>query len=559
MSINVIKSQIKKFLATNTPEVMAIKGAWGVGKTYSWKKFLCEAKTDSSIALNRYSYVSLFGVNSLEALKYTIFENIIGKDLIGTEASIATFKDNTTDLLETMGRKSLGFFKGMSRLKDFTPAIDSLSFLSLNKTLICIDDLERKGSSLSIKDVLGLISLLKEQKKCKIVLLLNDSEEGLEDYIKYREKVIDIELMFAPTAEECTNIAYDGKGYVYEKLTELTNKLDIKNIRILKKIEKLINLAMPYLEDYEQEITYQFIHSLTLFSWCYYSSMKEVPSLDFVTNLGYGFLGIGDDKKESDEITQWKIMLGQYGYQNTDELDLILAEAVRTGYFVENKLKEEALKKNALIVATKSEGAFSEAWRLYHESFSSNQDEVISTLYESFKRNAKYISPLNLNGTVTLFRELGENEKASELINFYIEIRKNERELFDIESNYFFGDACDKEIVDKFNAQYFTAVSDEKAAQVLARISGRNGWNQKDEVILANTTIDEYYELFKSETGRHLSSYVNTCLRFGQSSNASEQQRQIAIRVKGALQRIASESEINRRRVKKFGVEIDGA
>jgi Cdc6-like AAA superfamily ATPase len=40
MSINVIKSQIEKFLATDTPEVIAIKGAWGVGKTYSWKKFV---------------------------------------------------------------------------------------------------------------------------------------------------------------------------------------------------------------------------------------------------------------------------------------------------------------------------------------------------------------------------------------------------------------------------------------------------------------------------------------------------------------------------------------
>lgn len=75
MSIAVVKNQINAFLATEKPEVIAIKGAWGVGKTYSWKQFLLAAKQSKEIALKRYSYVSLFGINSLDALKYAIFEN----------------------------------------------------------------------------------------------------------------------------------------------------------------------------------------------------------------------------------------------------------------------------------------------------------------------------------------------------------------------------------------------------------------------------------------------------------------------------------------------------
>src|SRR5665647_15991 len=145
MSIEVIKKQINKFLANDTPEVLAIKGAWGVGKTYSWNKFLNEAKQNNQIVLNRYSYVSLFGINSLEAFKYAIFENTVSNKMIGIEASIATFAGNTSGLAEAMGRKSiLDVFKGMPIIKGFTPAIESLAFLSLNGTLICIDDLERK-------------------------------------------------------------------------------------------------------------------------------------------------------------------------------------------------------------------------------------------------------------------------------------------------------------------------------------------------------------------------------------------------------------------------------
>jgi hypothetical protein len=76
---------------------------------------------------------------------------------------------------------------------------------------------------------------------------------------------------------------------------------------------------------------------------------------------------------------------------------------------------------------------------------------------------------------------------------------------------------------------------------------------------LASTSVDDYYHLFKSEVGQHLSFFVTTCLKFGQFRNASDQQKEIANRATEALRRIASESEINKRRVKKFGVSLDDA
>src|SRR5690606_15669130 len=215
---------------------------------------------------------SLFGINSLEAFKYSIFENVIKKEIIGTEASLETFKNNTTSLIESFGRQSLNLFKGAPIVKSFSPAIETISFLSLNKTLICIDDLERKGKGLEIKDVLGLVSILKEQKGCKVVLLLNDGEEGLDDYEKYREKVIDIELAFAPDPEECATIAYSEQTPNHSRLRELTASLGIRNIRILKKIERLATIALPLAEGFEPEISDQVLHSLVLYAWSYFCS-----------------------------------------------------------------------------------------------------------------------------------------------------------------------------------------------------------------------------------------------------------------------------------------------
>ncbi len=556
MSIHLVKKQIDRFLSEETPEVMAIKGVWGVGKTFTWNKFLIEAKDGNRILLNKYSYVSLFGVNSLEAFKYSIFESVLDKKLIGTEASVETFKENTAGLLASLGRKSVKLVKGASLFKEFTPAIESLSFLSLNKTLICIDDLERKGANLAIKDVLGLVSQLKEQKKCKIVILLNDGEEGLEEYNKYREKAIDTELQFNPTSEECASIAYEGDSDIYKNLKEFAQKLDLKNIRILKKIERLVNLALPMTEDLEDAIRYQVSHSITLFTCCFYCHSEKIPSLDFVINRGYRYMGIGDEKV-TDEEKRWNSLLGQYNYMHTDDFDLVLSEAVKTGYFDDERFKKAAQANNEQIIASNSQSSFSSAWNLYHDSFDDNKVEVIDSLYESFKKNAKYITPTNLNGTVTLLKELGENHKAKEIIDIYVNARKNKSETFNLNKINFFGDIKDPDIVTSFDQVYQASVTEESAEQVLSRISGRNGWNQSDEVVLSKTSVKEYFNLFKLKRSDELSSFIMTCLSFGNSSNASDQQKQITNNAKEALKMIGDESKINRLRVKKYGVDVD--
>jgi hypothetical protein len=97
--------------------------------------------------------------------------------------------------------------------------------------------------------------------------------------------------------------------------------------------------------------------------------------------------------------------------------------------------------------------------RLYHDTFNDNGDEVINGLYESFKDNCKYITPTNLDGTVSLFRELGENEKASDIIRTYIENRKDETELFNMEENNFFGDRRHRKVTSLRYAKSPNAVS----------------------------------------------------------------------------------------------------
>lgn len=560
MSIEVIESQIKKFLSTKTPEVIAIRGAWGVGKTYNWERILREVKEKKEIALRNYSYVSLFGISSLEEFKYAIFANMVADDLIGAEPNIETFKQNISGRWGFLGKQILNVTRSLPFLKEYMPAIESLSFLSLNKILICVDDFERVGDAVEHQEILGLISLLKERKQCKVALLLNDDEVKTSDYIKYGEKVIDIQLRFSPTPRECAELAFIKKGYVYDTLMQLTPKLGINNIRVLKKIERLVELAWPLLEGFEEELKYQVAHSLVLFTWCFYCHRDDlpenkIPSLEVVTSSNYHrYLDL--EKTDEDETTQnWKQILRNYDYQITDDLDMVLADAVRSGFFIEEGFKKEALKKNDEIIASKTEGHFSEAWKLFHESFDDNTEEVVRKLYDTFKQSVKYIHPFNLNSTVKLFKSLGSNEQASELIDLYAKAKKDEIEGFDIGQFDVVGETIDPEVEDRFNEIYQNRAP-ESFLQILDRISGGSGWDSMDEDVLRRVSVDEYYKFFKQTHGPKLASYVDACLKFGRFTNSSERQKEIAGRAKEALIKIGKESEINKKRVLKFGINI---
>lgn len=296
-----------------------------------------------------------------------------------------------------------------------------------------------------------------------------------------------------------------------------------------------------------------------LYGWCHYrAGDPEVPPLDYVQKIGYALFGLGDKDDTPDEEKAWNRKLQDYGYQVTDELDTVLASAVMTGYMVDSDFENAATEKNAQIIAEKATGSFSQAWRKYHDSFDNDQSSVISALYESFKVNAKYITPVNLNGTARLFRELGEGEKADEIIELYIQVRANEQELFNLNDYASAGDISDEKVREAFDKAYEGSAVREPPKEVLTRLAGQNGWDNKDEIVLAETSADEYFALFKSESGEHLSSIVNTCLKFGQFSNASDRQKLIAKNAKEALVRIGKESAINARRVRKFGIEVDG-
>lgn len=100
MSRDIIEKNIGAFLELKSSEVLAVYGSWGVGKTYIWNEVIKRKRTIIPDCYKSYSYVSLFGINSLASLKTSIFENMISTDLIGeNDPSIKTFISNLSSTI----------------------------------------------------------------------------------------------------------------------------------------------------------------------------------------------------------------------------------------------------------------------------------------------------------------------------------------------------------------------------------------------------------------------------------------------------------------------------
>ncbi|EAV5712148.1 hypothetical protein E6P12_17695, partial [Salmonella enterica] len=146
--------------------VLVIKGDWGVGKTFFWNKYYNENKNNLKQIV--YSYVSLFGKNSLSDIKREIFHlaKPIKKDKV--ESSFQQQTEEISGIYECIPWLNpkekivhkIPFLKPIVKYADNTPLlfratnlISNLEYSLINNYLVCFDDLERRGSGLSIKEV----------------------------------------------------------------------------------------------------------------------------------------------------------------------------------------------------------------------------------------------------------------------------------------------------------------------------------------------------------------------------------------------------------------------
>ena len=559
MSMAFVENEIRRILSTKQPEVVCISGHWGVGKTYAWNKCLEAAKLRSDgIGLGYYSYVSLFGINSLEDLRSAVFQNLINAADIGIEPSLESFRKNTIAVLKRLGMQAVPFLQYIPFARIPAGVIGPISYMWVKESLVCIDDIERRGDKLAARDVLGLISSLKETKQCKVVIILNDdamaSDKDRDDFATHSEKVIDIRLKFEPTAEESVHIALTTATDSIRLLGRHCITLGISNIRVIKKLERSVLGVEPLLKDFDEEIMRKAIQSIVLLGWSVLEP-NRAPSLDYLKIRIPHYVSNQEKETPTAREAAWNALLDLYGFGSIDHFDWALLAGIQNGYFNADEVRKLAAEAEQRIRKAKKDVAYRQAWDLFHYSFDDNPAEVAEQMYTGFIENIDSADLVNINSTVQLLRELGKTDYADAILATYIEHNKNNRAQLDRRRNMFGGHVTDPTVMKALDDTVQTLKDEREPATVLLSMS--QGWNPEDAKLLSSLDVEVYRKIFKAASGETLRRMIANALQFSVIVNAGEAEKEIARRAREALERIGRESPLNAIRVRKYGIVIN--
>lgn len=216
---------------------IALTGEWGIGKTRFWNDFYEE--NHINLGVNKYSYVSLFGIDSIEALKFEIalstHETTQKKDYLSGLKGIFKKSLEAIDLPKLEGTGvTLSLSKGM-----ISSAMSSL----IGDTLICIDDIERLSENLDIKDVMGLVNHLSLEKNCKVVVILHEGKAD-KKFREYKEKVFDEVLVLDDSLSIIKDKISDVDTFpIYEKFYQT---MGVRNLRFYQRVQKIYHEIIKY-------------------------------------------------------------------------------------------------------------------------------------------------------------------------------------------------------------------------------------------------------------------------------------------------------------------------
>lgn len=553
MTLKLFEDEILQFLSSPAPAVLCITGKWGVGKTYAWKHCVRKAQEKGSISLKKISYVSLFGQNSLDEVRTSIVENTIDSNSISLKPSLETLAQLANAASSKMG----GFtdvLKKFPLTANYFSAMQRALYLTIKEQIICIDDIERAGVGLDTKNILGIVSYLKEEKSCKVAILLNSDELGgtnKTDFVEQLEKVADTVIEFSPTSRDCADLAIPEATEVSAWVKENTSKLGITNLRVIRRINDVSTRIYQILSEFPRDVKYEALHTAAVAAYAKYLP-KEAPPLGLIKDYNsFSRVMRGSKSNDEQEARHMKI-LQDYNYATTSELDILVIQSIEKGYYDLEALKGSALQLSKEVEKRGKENDFDRAWELFHGGFSTNDDEVLDAIFASIKTCCDAISPLNLNGAVVFLKSFGRADQAKEALDFYVSNRTGSADFWDPEHAFLGTRDVDPAVSEAFHKKYIAHLPVLDTREVLMRIGREDAWGTRDRTHLSNVSPKEYYSVFNAVNGRDFRSLMKGAASFVNLDSEHPEDIKIASAMKEALVQISLEGKMNERRVSRF-------
>lgn len=551
------------------PIVVALKGGWGEGKTYFWKKSIVAKRPTE-----RFLYASVFGAQSVqevrERLVADLVTQIVPKSVTkeGRDASGVGVADRVRRLLATVGGHLPDLGERVGLPGGLVTRVLEDQLLKPG-TIVCLDDIERTSTGFPIDALLGFISELRDGRRLKVVLIFSDEKisERQGEVAEYREKVIDREVAFRPAAEEVIRLAFEQVPEIMQNdrlrspLTHWCAALDLRNIRLLTKVRHYYEEARTALPpDVQADFIERILGALVLFVWVRFARRtSELPSFETLRSHSelYGLMrGLGDEERgEPSAEKSAGQLLSRYGYLFTDNLDRVLMDLVETDVLAAETLRREYEAHLNQTDQGRLEAGLRNVWkRLFHGTLQENEDEFCNELIRATRQYLPTIGMGQLDGTLSMLERMGRDHEARALLDEYRVLRSESLAPFDR------GDLMEPIRYAPLDALLTAA---EAAGSVDARgideviRSALEGdlTSRRDRERLSQFSVDEFEAYFLSAEHEGLTSAIrelgNAANRIG---NPDDLDRRVQERVRAAAVRIAGTSRINRLRMEAMGL-----
>lgn len=566
MKLSKIEENLYDLLIKKNEEVViSISGEWGIGKTYFWNNFIKNYK-EKELKYKQIAYVSLFGINSLNDIRTSILLQVspTKKKLSWVDKKIITPLKNVKSSLK-LDDLSMSF--GFDALGSIFTLLTSGDF---ENVIVCFDDFERISSNVNLKDVLGLISELKEQKKCKVVMILNEKELGkLTDIEKkpyseifslYKEKIIDYDFLFEPTIEENVKIAIEKQNIKFKQkiLIENLQKFNIKNIRVLEQIfRKLSHFEFIIDKSYHDNVLNDFLNTALIVLEFIAKDGKKIE--DYLKEKKkYDVNSMSDDEFEEYSSQQ---KYKENIFSSTDDLiENIILEFLEKDTIDSKKLIEILNEKNEHTNWYEIQNDIHKKWRKVYRDFKYSRKDFATEINQIFEENKDNMQNI-LN-----FEELFVYLEFIKNIPF--EINKDTEELMikNYIDKYVKYDSFDneiKEFIDKNYQNLNSYLKEKRDTKLIEDITlgsvnlilkkVKQGFSKEDEYILDNISSKKYKSFILES-----SSFSENIISFLFSwCNSDNNFKQAIVNIKEAFDELKNENEDYSFKVEKIYKQLE--
>lgn len=345
MTLAITKNALIALLQDKENKVIALSGKWGTGKSHLWEREIQKESGDE--AIKKAQYVSLFGLRDITEVKLKLItpEALQSKgNFIKKAGDLAASVADQVSVFADIFGKALGVLSETVLLA--TPRL-------LKGKIIVIDDIERKHQTLEIDELFGFIDEFTRQHEVRFMLILNDDK--LKDktvWREFHEKIVDHEIRLNTSPSEAFSIANKLLPSKYPThVLRAVERCGITNIRVIKKIIKVVNELLGNSPNYDDYLLNRAIPSAVLLSAIHFNGIDDGPSIEFVLRYNDFANAVSrvsgkktdesqDDKEKNRKEASWGRLLSDLGIHSCDDYELQVVNFLKSGSVDTNSIKE---------------------------------------------------------------------------------------------------------------------------------------------------------------------------------------------------------------------------